>query len=128
MLRYKPERRSVLEITLDIPDELGDKLRHLEAQLPQILELGLREFNITAMPGFENVSDVVEILAALPSPEEILNLHPSEKLQARIDMLLEKNRNEGLSPAEEQEWSQYEYLEHLVRIAKAKAVLKSKMT
>ncbi len=35
-----------------------------------------------------------------------------------------KNRKEGLTETEEQEWEQYQYLEHLVRIAKAKALLK----
>ena len=39
---------------------------------------------------------------------------------------LEKNREEGLSPAEEQEWQQYEYLEHLVRMAKARALLRQR--
>ena len=117
-----------MEITLNIPDDLGSQLLHLEAKLPEILDLGLREFKATAEPGFDGVSEVVEMLAGLPSPEEILELCPSKKLQARIDTLLEKNRNEGLSSEEEQEWSQYEYLEHLVRLAKAKAASKLKAT
>jgi hypothetical protein len=117
-----------LEITLNIPDDLGAQLRHLEMQLPQILNLGLREFKMTAEPGFEGVSEVVEMLAGLPTPEEILALRPSKKLQTRIDMLLEKNRQDGLSSEEEQEWGQYEYLEHLVRLAKANAVSTLKVT
>ncbi len=115
-----------MDITLNIPEELANRLRHLEDQLPQILELGLREFKATARPGFEGVAEVVEILAGLPTPEKILALHPSEKLQARITALLEKNRIEGLLPDEKQEWAQYEYLEHLVRLAKANAALKLK--
>ncbi len=62
----------------------------------------------------------------LPSPEEILALRPSDALQSRVQTLLEKNREEGLSPAEEQEWQQYEYLEHLVRMAKARALLRQR--
>ena len=58
--------------------------------------------------------------------EEILSLRPSNALQSRVQELLEKNREEGLTPAEEQEWQQYEYLEHLVRMAKARALLKQK--
>ncbi len=115
-----------MEITLDIPDELATRLRPLEDQLPQILELGLREFSATAQPGFEGIAAVVEVLAGLPTPEEILALRPSDALQARVSALLEKNRTEGLSPAEEHEWTQYEYLEHVVRMAKAKAALKLK--
>ncbi len=113
-----------MEILLNIPEELATRLHSLEEHLPRILELGLREFNATAQPGFEGVASVLEILASLPTPEEVLALRPSEMLQTRIRALLEKNRTEGLSPIEEHEWAQYEYLEHLIRMAKAKASLK----
>lgn len=58
--------------------------------------------------------------------EEIIALRPSKVLQARISELLEKNRATCLTPDEEQEWEHYQYLEHLVRIAKANAYLKLK--
>jgi len=56
------------------------------------------------------------------SPEAILAIRPSADFQSRIDMLLEKNREEGLTAEENAEWEQYMYLEHLVRMAKAKAL------
>ena len=115
-----------MEITLNIPEELATRLRSVEDQLPRILELGLREFSAPTQPGFKGATAVIELLAGLPTPEEILALRPSEDLQKRISTLLEKNRTVGLDPAEEQEWAQYEYLEHIVRMAKAKAVLKKK--
>jgi hypothetical protein len=68
------------------------------------------------------------VLASLPTPEEILALRPGEQLQRRIERLLEKNREEGLTAAEEREWQHYQYLEHLVRIAKARALLKTQST
>ena len=108
-------------MTLEIPDELARRLRSLEDQLPRILELGLRELYAASQPGFEGVGAVLERLAGLPTPQEIMALRPSEALQSRISALLEKNRTEGLSPAEEHEWACYQYLEHLVRIAKAQA-------
>ncbi len=67
---------------------------------------------------------MLEFLAILPTPEEIVKLRPSKALQTRISNLLEKNRTAGLTTEESQEWEQYQYLEHLVRIAKAKALLK----
>lgn len=111
-------------VTLNIPEDLASQLNPVEDKLPQILELGLRELNATAQFGFEGAADVLEFLANLPTPEETLALRPSQSLQERISTLLEKNRATGLSETEEQEWKQYEYLEHLVRIAKAKAHLK----
>ena len=113
-----------MQITLNIPEELA---AHLDVeQLPYILELGLREIQAAPAGGFEGLTDVLERLASLPTPEEILALRPSEALQARITILLEKNRTEGLSPAEEHEWDRYQYLEHLIRIAKAAAHQKLK--
>ena len=69
-------------------------------------------------------AQILEFLAQSPTPEEILALRPSKDLQEQIDVLLENNRNFGLTPEEEQLWYQYEKLEHLVRVAKAKALLK----
>ena len=111
-------------ITLEISDELAQQLSPLTDRLPHILELGLREFNAAAQPGFPGAAQVLEFLAGLPTPEEILALRPAPELQARIEALLDKNRNAGLSRAEEQEWTHYQYLEHLVRLAKARAMLK----
>ena len=67
---------------------------------------------------------MLELLASLPKPEEILALRPSERTQARLDELLAKSRDHELSDAEEAEWERYEYLEHLVRLAKASALQK----
>jgi len=111
-------------ITLDVPEELAERLRLLEDQLPRIFELGVRELHTVAHSSFQGMAEVLETLAGLPTPEEILVLRPSEALQTRISDLLEKNCTEGLSPAEAQEWEHYQYLEYVVRIAKAKAALK----
>ena len=50
-----------------------------------------------------------------------MKLRPSASLQAWLKEILEKNRTTGLTENEQQQWEQYEYLEHLVRMAKAKA-------
>jgi Fe2+ transport system protein B len=114
-----------MQVSLNVSDELATQLqRHDEAQLSKIFELGIRKLNAQEQLEFEGISEILEFLASLPTPEEIIALRPSESFQARISALLEKNRTEGLTPDEEQEWEQYEYLEHLVRLAKAKAHLK----
>lgn len=113
-----------MEITVDIPDELALRLNPLKDELPQILILGLREVQANPGTGFSGLTQVLEFMASLPSPQEILALRLSESLQAEIDTLLEKNRTEGLTAIEERLWQQYEFIEHLVRIAKAQALLK----
>jgi hypothetical protein len=113
-----------MQINVEVSDELALRLSPLQDQLPQILELGLREWNAESEAGFSGLAEVLEFLANLPSPEEILALKPSAALQTQIENILEKNRTVGLTPAEERVWQQYEYMEHLVRVAKAKALLK----
>lgn len=115
-------------VQLEVPQELAVRLRPFKSQLPKIIELGLREWNAAAQSGFEGAAEVLEFLARLPSPEEIIALRPSEALQAKVSYLLDKNRTSGLTPEEELEWEQYQYLEHLVRMAKARALLKLQET
>jgi hypothetical protein len=115
-----------MKVTLNLPDELANQLTAMEDKLPQILEFGLQELNAKAQVGFSGAAEVLEFLANLPTPEEIIALRPSERLQAQINHLLEKNRTIGLTLEEEQTWQAYQYLEHIVRVAKAKALLKLK--
>lgn len=114
-------------ITLDVPNDLGVRLRPFSQQLPRLLELGLRELTAPSSKGFYSLNEILEFLAKLPSAEEILALRPAQKLQQQMDSLLEKQYAVGLITEEEMQWQQYEYLEHLVRIAKAHALLKLKL-
>ncbi len=111
-----------MELTIDLPENLAIRLQSNKQNLPKIFEFGLREFNASSSIGYKSVADVLEFFASLPEPEEILALRPAKGLQQKIDQLLEKNRREGLNESEEQLWASYEFIEHLVRIAKAKAL------
>ncbi|WP_439638151.1 hypothetical protein [Spirulina sp.] len=115
-----------MQITLDLPDEIAHRVSQQTDQLSQVLALGFRELDATTQIGFTGLAEVLEFLASLPTPEEILALRPSESLQTQITELLAKNRNGELTPTEQQLWQGYEYLEHLVRMAKARALLKLK--
>ncbi|MGB0563608.1 MAG: hypothetical protein ACPGVO_17670 [Spirulinaceae cyanobacterium] len=115
-----------MQVSVDIPDELALRLNPLQTQLPRILELGLREWNARSEAGFSGLADVLETLASLPSAEEILVLKLSNTLQQQVERLLEKNKTVGLTMEEEKWWQQYEYVEHLVRMAKTRALLKLK--
>jgi hypothetical protein len=116
--------RQMASITLSLPDDLAWQVRAHQEQLPRILELGLRELSAGGQFGFEGAADVLELLARLPAPEEILNLRPSARLSARVAALIERSRAGEMTPADEEEWERYEYLEHLVWMAKAAAQLK----
>jgi hypothetical protein len=112
--------------TLTIDDDLATQLRPYEGQLAAIFELGIREWQARGETGYRGLSSVLEKLAALPAPEEVLALRPAPALQERIDALLEKHRTTGFSADDQREWDQYKYVEHLVRLAKASAARKLK--
>ena len=122
------------QIIVCVPDEIAARLASRPDELPQILALGLREVNANPASGFSGLSEVLEFLVQLPTPQEILALRLSPEVQAEVDLLLEKNRlppvghgpTVGLSAVEKGLWQQYEYVEHLVRVAKAQALLKLK--
>ncbi len=111
-----------MQLTIDLPENLAISLKSNKQNLSQIFEFGLREFNASSSIGYKNVADVLEFFASLPSPKEILELRPTQDLQNKISELLEKNRGEGLNETEERLWASYEFIEHLVRIAKTKAL------
>ena len=113
-----------MEITVDILEDMVKRLNSLQSDLPQILALGLRELQSELALGFSGLSEILEFLVSLPSPQEVLDLRLSATLQEELDDLLEKNRTTGLTPLEQRVWRQYEFVEHLVRMAKAQALLK----
>ncbi|MFM7366194.1 MAG: hypothetical protein ACKO11_17215 [Cuspidothrix sp.] len=113
-----------MQITLDIPDEMLPSLESYKEDLLKILALGLREIHAHPKGGISGLAEVLEFLAMLPSPEEILSLRLSSDVQDEIDALLEKNRHQGLNENDLVLWQHYEFIEHLVRLAKAQALMK----
>jgi hypothetical protein len=116
-------------VTLDVPEHLARQLRTVpDDELPRLLESALRAMNAEAAGEYQSLAEVIEFLVWLPSPEQTLALRPSKALQTRIATLLKKNREEGLTGAEAREWEAYQYLEHLVRLAKARAQIRLNAT
>lgn len=110
-----------MKVTLDLPDELAADLRALEQRSASIVAAGLREIRAADGARFHGLAQVLEKLAELPTPEDVLALRPSAELDDRIRTLLEKGREKGLTADEESEWQGYEMVEHLVRVAKGRA-------
>ena len=116
-----------MPITFTFADDLAKQLKPYESHLGEILALGIREWQARGELGFHGVNSVLEKLAALPTPEEVIALRPAPPMQERIDALLEKNRTTGFSAEDQREWDQYQYVEHLVRLAKTTALRKLRL-
>jgi len=65
--------------------------------------------------------EVVDFIAAGPTPERIAAYHPSEAAQRRLTELLERHKTGELLPQEEFELENYLQLEHFMRLIKARA-------
>jgi hypothetical protein len=65
--------------------------------------------------------EVVEFLAREISPEALIGFHPSDSTRRRVWELVHKEKERGLTPEETAELDDYERLEHLIILAKAKA-------
>lgn len=113
-----------MKVTLEIPDEIAKSLESRKENLPQILALGLRELDANPSVSFSGLTEILEFLARLPSPQEILALRLSPVVQAQVYALLDKNRTRGLDENDRLLWKHYEFVEHLVRLAKAQALSK----
>ena len=115
-----------VNLAIEVPDEVAVDLPSTEHDLADILVLGLREWKRRGTGEFGGLAGVLEKLAEQPPPEEIIALRPASELQARASQLLEKNRAGQLSCDEERELQQHQFIEHLVRFAKARALAKLK--
>jgi len=115
-----------MEISLQVPTALGQRLHHVRERLPEILERGLREIAdeipVNERSGnFQDENVIMELLTSQPEPEQVLSIRPSPELQARVSELLGRNKKGELLRQEAVELERYLTLEHLVRLAKAYA-------
>lgn len=110
-----------MQITIEVPDPLGHKLQQFNDRLPELLERGLQELQNEQLETVQDEQDIVAVLVSQPTPEQILAIRPSPKLQTRVSDLLAQSKTNTLSQQDAAELERYLTLEHLVRLAKAHA-------
>lgn len=72
----------------------------------------------TMMRAYE---EVIEFIAAGTNPSSIIAFQPSAVVKERVANLIYREKTAGLSPDEKVELDHYMQLEHLMRLAKARA-------
>jgi hypothetical protein len=65
--------------------------------------------------------EVVDFIASGTSPDSVIHFQPSEHVKERIADLIFREKTDGLSPEETAELDLYMQLEHIMRLAKARA-------
>jgi hypothetical protein len=119
------------ELTIQIPDELAQRLEPLRNRLPELLSqlVDRTNFSASTMPEVQATSshvpavylEVLDFLIKRPTPEEIIAFKVSPEGQKRLQTLLHKNRETTLTQTEIAELDVYEQLEHLMILLKARA-------
>ncbi len=122
------ESLSMATITLDVPDELAERLVELRGRLPELLSVTLDLFqsqapaavseSVAVSPAFE---EMIKFLVSGPTPDEIVAFKISPAAQARLDDLLDKNREDGLTDDELAELDGYEQIHFVLLLLKAHA-------
>ena len=118
------------ELTLQIPDELAERLKPIEQELPSLLEQLVQDDRTVGLAdqvsGVSNndalvYTEVLDFLLTRPTPQQIMGYQVSSQAQERLRQLLAKNREALLTTVETQELDTYEQLEHFMILLKARA-------
>ena len=73
---------------------------------------------------FDVWNEVDEFLTSTPTPQQILDFHPSESTQERLRDLLDANRSRQLTADEEEELNETLAVETFMRRLKIRALAK----
>jgi hypothetical protein len=119
----------MVELTIQVPNEVARRLEPIRDRLPELLSQiaqALPPF-LDPLPAVATPADapsayaeVIEFLVTGPTPQEIVAFKVSQEAQARLRDLLDKNREDTLTDAEQAELDLYEQIEHLMILLKAR--------
>lgn len=122
----------MVQITIEVPEELAQRLELFQGQLSQIFTrlmaatlpglsspgLSLSDFAVEPPIIYQ---EVLDFLVSQPTSEQILSYKVSESSQERIQSLLQKSRAIALSSSETSELDLYEQLDSLMTLLKIRA-------
>jgi len=114
-------------ITLQVPDDLAARLSPMRDQLPRLLAAALDLFPDLplAVPSSDIVhpafAEMIDFLASSPTPAQISAFKISPAAQARLEDLLDQNREDHLTADETAELDVYSQVNHILLLLKARA-------
>jgi hypothetical protein len=73
------------------------------------------------MSAVKAYEEVIDFIAAGTNPNSVIHFHPSDAVKERVADLISREKTEGLPEDEKSELDVYMQLEHIMRLAKARA-------
>ena len=104
------------QVTMELPDELAQRVEPIRSWLPTVLELSLLGLRTLAT---ETATEIVEFLSMGPSAQDVIDYHVSERAQTRLRRLLTLNQAGALGEGEQLELDELQHIEHIVVMLKA---------
>ncbi|NCC35260.1 hypothetical protein [Candidatus Chloroploca sp. Khr17] len=102
-------------ISIEIPDELFDRMAEVREQLPELLALSLHQ---PALPA-ATYRAIVDFLASNPTAAEVAAFTPPPVIQQRLQLLLERSQAGTLTTPEARELDEFARIEHVMVMLKA---------
>ena len=96
-----------MQITVEVPDDLGKQLQQFQDRLPELLERGFNELQNEQSGNIADGQEIIALLASQPTPEQILAIRPSLAFQARASDLLAQSKAGTLSSKGEAELERF---------------------
>ena len=107
----------MVNLTLEVTEELAERVRPIGPWFPTVLELSLVGFQTAATA---TAAEVIQFLSKDPAPREVLAYHASERSQARLQRLLALNETGLLGEDEQRELDEMQRIEHILIMLKAR--------
>lgn len=113
-------------ISFDVPDDLAVQILPVKQHLPRALSLAINllgESTSTSYPPERSlaIEELVDFLLSQPSHAEMISFKISPLAQARLEELLDRNRESALTPSEQAELNTYQQANHLLILLKSRA-------
>ncbi|MDA0866825.1 MAG: hypothetical protein O2890_10475 [Cyanobacteria bacterium] len=102
-------------LTIEIPDDLMERLDPIRDQLPELLRRCLQPDLLSA----QVYRYILNFLASQPGPSQVAAFRPTPDMQTRLRYLLSRSDDGTLTAEEVQELDEYERIEHLIILLKA---------
>ncbi len=107
-----------MQLTIELPDELGLRVEPEREHLADIIERGLQQRQ-SELSGLRR--ELIAFLARGPQPSEILAYRPPASFVERARELLRRGKTGPLNQSEEAELDELSSLDHLMSLIKAEA-------
>lgn len=106
----------MVKFTIQLPDDLANRLDPIRQWLPPILDLSLGSFKT---PAAITATEIIAFLSNNPSSKAVFHYHVSQRAQERLRHLLALNSAGRLSLYAERELDEIEKIEHIMMMLKA---------